>query len=137
MAMEFKIRPVNGKSREDQQDAARLLFSSDAMAAMRIKPGDPVTLWKSAHPEEKRVGIAWLLPSAQSMGKGVLQMHSAFRDACGFKLEDKVSVALAESIRTAVAVNLTVADGQETIPEAGVERWQMRICAKIGRFCTH
>lgn len=127
--LEFKIRPQGGgalKSRDDQQDAARVYFSGDALATLQLKPGDLCELWKEGGP--RATGIAWNAPGTPTIGKGVMIMHPSFRDACGFTLQDTISVTAGQPLRQAGSIILEELDNSNgTVADDEVDDWQNRL----------
>ncbi|KAH8597727.1 putative ATPase family gene 2 protein [Bisporella sp. PMI_857] len=137
-SQEFKVRPLNGKPREDQQDTPRVLFSSDAIQSLRLSIGKPCFIWKpnGEYGAERRMGIAWNAAVSQNLGKTALQMWPSFKDVCGFKLEDKLSVAPAGELCVAKTVLLTEVESTVAALESHKEMWEVLAKYKLERANT-
>jgi hypothetical protein len=78
------------------------------------------------------MGIAWNAAVSQNLGKTALQMWPSFKDVCGFKLEDKLSVAPAGELCVAKTVLLTEVESTVAALESHKEMWEVLAKYKLG-----
>lgn len=131
--LQVKVRSLVEKERSDQKDVSRVFFSKDALLDMRLEAGQPCYLWKMDDPlAERREAIAWPTPTSRRLNKDVCQMFKPFQEACGFKLEDRIQVAPAGKLKTAVTVVLKDMTEGPPLNEKDRGPWEWFLGDKLG-----